>query len=111
MKNIIRVFVLSLALISTSGYGYLLVGFSGVSCVKWTKERNAQSVRSAQLEAWITGFLSGFNYSGVERVDILKGNDADGLLAWVDKHCSKNPLKNLGNTAEVLTVKLVLTQY
>jgi hypothetical protein len=66
-----------------------LIGPIGFSCGKWTNAPIGTDER-AQLEMWVTGYLSGLNMES--STDFLRDRDADGLTAWIDNYCRRNPL-------------------
>jgi hypothetical protein len=60
-----------------------VIGPIGFSCGKWTNAPIDTGER-AQLEMWVTGYLSGLNMESSP--DFLRDRDADGLTAWIDNY-------------------------
>jgi hypothetical protein len=61
------------------------------------------------MEQWVVGFLSGINWTGgaaADVPDLIKGQDFDGLMAWVDNYCRAHPLTKLGDASGELLVEL-----
>jgi hypothetical protein len=44
---------------------------------------------------WVLGFLTAYNWYGEGTGKILRGTDAQGAFAWIDKHCRDNPTESL----------------
>src|SRR5580704_10978413 len=71
----------------------IIIGVGALSCGQWLTDR--QGLHSAQpMEAWITGYLSGFN-SYVLHGDITKNIDNAGLFSWIDDYCHAHPLDDI----------------
>jgi hypothetical protein len=89
-----------------------MMGQGGASCGLWTQYHpQKENVVAASLEAWVLGYLSATNlWLGVMAknpdADILKGQDRDGLMAWVDNYCAKNPLEKINTAAQELGKEL-----
>ena len=66
-----------------------VIGPLGFSCGKWINTPK-QTGEYEALKAWVTGYLSGTNMAS--SVDFLRGRDADGVTAWIDNYCRRNPL-------------------
>ena len=62
----------------------------GFSCGKWTNAPKRTPEREI-YEKWVLGYLSGIN---VEHTgpDFLRDRDTDGMKAWIDNYCRRNPL-------------------
>jgi hypothetical protein len=70
-----------------------VIGAGTLSCSQWLTDR--QGLHSAQdIEAWITGYLSGFD-AYVLHGDITRGSNNDGLFAWIDDYCHAHPLDDV----------------
>jgi len=106
MKNIIKVLVLATVLVSTSGYGAMMLGQGGKSCDTWAKDRKEASVITFTNQAWVLGYLSATNSYGYEK-DFLKGSDNAELFIWIDNYCNQHPLKDIDDASNAL-VKVLL---
>src|SRR5262245_54002954 len=69
--------------------GKTVIGPPGFSCGKWTNtpKRTADHER---LKQWIFGYLSGANIES-GGADFLRDKNADGMTAWIDNYCRRNP--------------------
>jgi hypothetical protein len=83
----------------------IYVGAGDESCGSWTAARKTTTVKSLELTSWFFGFMSGANLAAP--FDILKGTDAEGLLAWTDNYCAHNPLAKIVGAANALGIELI----
>jgi hypothetical protein len=60
------------------------------SCSKWTNVPK-RSTDHEILKGWALGFISGMNWENADG-DFLQGRDVDGVTAWIDNYCGRNPL-------------------
>jgi hypothetical protein len=68
----------------------MIIGAGTLSCGQWLTDR--QGLHSAQdIEAWITGYLSGFG-AYVLHGDITRGSNKEALFGWIDDYCHAHPL-------------------
>lgn len=103
MINLIKVFILSAALVSTSGYGVIVAGHGGSSCGVWTEVRSeVKTIRKYTYHAWLLGYLSGANTWGSLGQDIIENNDNAGLYGWMDNYCKENPLVMISDAVDEL---------
>jgi hypothetical protein len=79
---------------------------SGPSCGRWTSAPKHSHEREV-FSKWIFGFVSGVNWAGDStKADFLRGRDADGLTAWVDNYCRRNPLHDIMQATRELVNEL-----
>jgi len=91
-KNIISaIFLISF---STGIVAAPIKGSGAASCGSWLKERRNGT---AQIDLnWVLGFISAYNHY----IDSSSGNkvfgstDIEGVAAWMDNYCGRNPLSN-----------------
>jgi hypothetical protein len=85
------------------------------SCGDWLRFRSFESgpkntsevSSSYQLQAWLDGYLSGFNRAGLGGIDFLASQPSGAALtAWVDNYCRSKPLNVLADAAEALIREL-----
>jgi hypothetical protein len=76
----------------------------GSSCDKWINAPEDTGER-AQLRQWVLGYLSGINLESRD-ADFLRGRDADGLTAWIDSYCQRNPQHPLPQAVYQLILEL-----
>jgi hypothetical protein len=92
--------------------GQTVMGAGTISCGEWLRLRsfegragNIKELASLyQAQAWVDGFVSGINSSGI---DILASRpDSAALYAWMDNYCRSNPLNFVGAGAMALANEL-----
>jgi hypothetical protein len=83
--------------------GRTMIGPLNFSCDKWTNTPK-DSDEHEVLQLWVFGYLSGINT--VSSTDFLRGRDADGLTAWIDNYCRRNPLHAITQALYALTNEL-----
>jgi hypothetical protein len=78
----------------------------GFSCGKWTNTPK-RSPERVVYEKWVFGYLSGINimHTGPDWL-ALPGRDVDGLKAWIDNYCRRNPLHPVTQAAHELIKEL-----
>ena len=93
--------VLGFAIASTLATGAfaqtrMVYGAGMVSCGEWQQYRSSgDKPNSYQAQAWIDGFLSGYNSAG-EGPDFLTPKPSSiAYYAWVDNYCRERPLDTL----------------
>jgi hypothetical protein len=82
------------AMDGASAQGRSVYGFASFSCGQWQQLRTAKDVGSLQLEAYVAGYLSGYNMASTGP-DFIAGSPNDkgvGFYAWIDNYCRSNPL-------------------
>ena len=77
-----------------------------ISCGNWVIFRKDMGWEDATTAAWISGFLTGFNLAMPDMYSIRGNTDLESIYLWMDKYCSENPLKNLHNGMQQLTIEL-----
>ncbi len=83
------------------------VGWSS-SCGLWTQVRKTSSPERGLSEQWVAGYLSAANEIDLPDIpDLLKGEDFDRLLAWIDGYCHEHPLDRLYQAASRLEGELI----
>jgi hypothetical protein len=86
-------------------------GAGTLSCGQWQQSRagstNRDKGNSFQLQAWIDGFLSGYNLAD-DSPDFLKGMPDGGTSFhfWIDNYCKNKPLDTLVIAATALKDEL-----
>jgi hypothetical protein len=91
------VLLASPAMAQDDGLRSAAIGGAGTdACSAWTADRDATSESARQASQrrieWVSGFFSAVNLF-TERSGSLHGSidDRDGMLAWIDDYCRKNP--------------------
>jgi hypothetical protein len=81
--------------------GQTIMGAGMISCGEWLRLRsfvsrgqNFKELASAyQAQAWVDGFISGFNYRDHIGPDLLASRpDGAAMYAWIDNYCRSKPL-------------------
>jgi hypothetical protein len=70
-------------------------GSGATSCGSWIKERKNGTASFDQN--WLLGFMSGYNHYKDDRTTkngIFGSTDNEGIAAWMDNYCEKNPLSD-----------------
>ena len=110
----IRILLLGFALvIAAAGGAYAqdktVYGFVGKSCGEWQEHRTANDVGSAQFQAYVDGFLSGYNMAS-DSPDLLAATPNDkgvSLYIWIDNYCRDKPLNVLSQALMALKQALL----
>ena len=94
---------------SASAQGRTVYGFAMNSCGQWQQYRTAKDVASAHLEAYVDGFLSGYNMAS-DSPDLLAATPNDkgvSLYIWIDNYCRDKPLNVLSQALMALKQALL----
>ena len=88
-----------------AGGTFQVFGVATTSCGKYISHFN--DVRWKVLyRNWVTGFMTGVNYSSKDIDDISGGLDSDALLKFIYNYCEENPLKTVSDGAHYLVQEL-----
>lgn len=66
-----------------------------ISCENWVIYRNQMGWEEAGAEAWISGFMTAFNFATTSLYSIRGNVDHQDIYLWMDKYCQANPLNNI----------------
>jgi hypothetical protein len=81
-------------------------GPGGVTCGEWQQHRSTRNTAVFQLEAWVAGFLSGYNLAS--DIDFLAPKATEvAYYAWIDNYCRQNPLNRVSEAATALKDELI----
>lgn len=81
------------------GGGYWeAIGLGNMSCEEFTVKTKDESYRELGA-VWLSGFMSGVNFTSEDVYDITWGEDLYVLTDLVIKRCSENPKKLLSDIA------------
>ena len=103
MKKIISVLLLSVLFSASASAEFMIYGQGSSSCGEWVAENKKDSKEYYRLTDWLTGFITGFNYSGKAQ---LKKTDYDAMFLFVTNYCNANPLDRVSKAAGALVVAL-----
>lgn len=88
---------------------YMVFGPGVSSCGEWTNLRRERS--DYGISGWLTGYISAYNSLPNGISNIAQGTDVEGMLAWVDNYCAKNPLDKISTAASALVDELLTRSY
>ena len=108
MRRLLMLLPVVLVLGATTGAAlarqkYTTYGHGTRSCGDWLSDRKKQDWEALVKEAWVTGFVSGVGYASSTA---LKQTDTEGLLSFIDRHCTDHPLDLLVEATTKLTTEL-----
>jgi len=107
MKKILAAVAIMLVLnIAYAGSTPKVTGQGNVLCDSWTEARKQNGMNRLSYQAWVQGFLSGINWSGVIYTDFLKDDDYGDWFVWMDNYCLINPHKRIVDGASTLVLEL-----
>lgn len=107
MKTILASLIAFSVLYSASAYSISVRGHGVQSCAKWTNDRKGElTVDTVANIAWVTGYLSGLNYSDAVLTDVLKDQNSKVLYSWIDNYCAQNPRKRIHHACNALINEL-----
>lgn len=74
---------------------YWIYGVGRQNCSTFLEARKAGGMEEVSYKNWIMGYLTALNYTLPQTYDILGESDIHGALAWLDRHCAKQPTDTL----------------
>jgi len=87
------------------GGGYWeAIGLGNMSCEEFVAKSKDESYRELGA-VWLSGFMSGVNFTSEDVYDITWGEDLYVLTDLVITRCSENPKKLLSNVATEMVYK------
>ena len=107
-RTSLLVFVLGITTHGASAQNRAVYGAAMVSCGQWQQTRtNGDKGTEFQLQAWIDGYLSGYNVA-TTGADFLASKPASvALYIWIDNYCRDKPLDVLVQAAGALKNELL----
>ena len=105
IRTLLLGFAVVIAADGASAQGRTVYGFSSTSCGQWLQARTAKNRASPQLQAYVDGFLSGYNFAADEP-DFLASMPHDkgaSFHIWIDDYCKGKPDNDL--TEAVVALK------
>jgi hypothetical protein len=83
-----------------------VIGIGRVSCGVWLEVRakrdSAMDVRFTQFREWIGGYLTAYNVHIHANGNVSAPTDSEGMYAWLDNYCQKNPTVSVMQSVEQL---------
>jgi hypothetical protein len=85
-------------------------GAGMISCADWVRYRSiGDKPNSYQAQAWVDGFLSGYNVADDANVNFLEPSQSTiARYAWIDNYCGPKPLDNLVQAVIALKNELLV---
>jgi hypothetical protein len=78
-----------------------------VTCAEWHQYRSTRNKpASLQLQAWIDGFLSGYNTASESKDFIAPRPESIAYYDWIDSYCDLNPLNRVMQAVMALKAEL-----
>jgi hypothetical protein len=79
------------------------------SCGAWVAARDHKGSYKTQLEAWVSGMMSGLASAKcvAPGTELLHDVDAATVFNWMDNYCRSHPRQNLSDGASVLEGELL----
>jgi hypothetical protein len=85
----------------------VVYGAGMVTCGEWQRFRSTgNKPASLQLQAWIDGFLSGYNTASEDKDIIAPKPESIAYYAWIDNYCGQNPLNKVMQAVMALQSEL-----
>jgi hypothetical protein len=109
----IRTLLLGLVLVMAAAGGAVaegraVYGAGLVSCGQWLQYRTTgDKGNSFQLQAWIDGYLSGYNVASTDPDFLASQPAAVALYIWIDNYCRDKPLDVLTQAVTALKKELL----
>lgn len=110
MRNILKLLLLAMMLVSTAAFGQTVQGAGLHSCGRWASERQVTDLPKIAYQQWVVGYLSAVNTWGKTKKDILKNVNNEKLYLWVDRYCRENSQKTIADAVTALTIELISSQ-
>ena len=96
MKRILSTYLLTIFLLSSNlakadvygGGEWEVIGIGNIPCEQFLKKFNKGSFRES-ISDWVSGFMSGVNYSSKGVYDITNGDDIKITMKLIEKYCEK----------------------
>jgi len=70
-------------------------GLAAASCSSFVEERAKQSRPYAEAMAWLTGFISAYNYQAPDTYDVAPWQSAELLSSLLASYCKAHPKESL----------------
>lgn len=83
-----------------------VIGTGTGTCGTLDEDRAGNSLGYNLETQWVVGYMSGF--ADRSHLDLLKGLDWGGVVAWVDRYCSEHPLAPLMTATQALATTLTI---
>jgi hypothetical protein len=106
MRTIRAAVVGGLALFSPTADATSILGSGGASCGTWTADRQRNESKSQLNQAWVLGYVSGYNVHKSSDDGMTKPMDTRSMMLWIDNWCDANPTRDIADAAKALIEEL-----
>ena len=105
--NPIRAAMIAVLVLFTPATGATtILGSGGASCGTWTGDRQRNEARSQLNQAWVLGYVSGYNIHKSAQDGMTKPMDTRTMMLWIDNYCDANPTRDISDAAKALIDEL-----
>ncbi len=78
--------------------------YGRLSCGKYLDARKANDTLG--YVGWLAGYVTAANFYAPNTFDLLGSTDMPSALAWLEKHCRENPLRDFQVSVRNLLIEL-----
>ena len=103
----LNIFFINTVFAKESVYGggeWEVIGIGNLPCEKYLENIKYDTYKDAVFN-WVSGFMSGVNFSTTGVYDITNGDDIEIVMKLIERYCQKNHLNQL-----VKLLQITLTQ-
>ncbi len=101
MKTSIRIIAAAAICLATQSSFAHFTTLGEPDCGQWLAEK------TPTRRAWVLGYVSGLNLSGIEKMNVLGATSAEQIYAWMDNYCRQNPLDDVTHGGNKLFFELL----
>ena len=105
MSSMRAALVFTLVLFSSATNATIL-GSGAASCGTWTGDRQRNEARSQLNQAWVLGYVTGYNVYKSAQENVTKPMDTRAMMLWIDNYCDANPSRDIADAAKALIDEL-----
>jgi hypothetical protein len=73
-----------------------------------TNRSRGKELESFRCSVCLAGYITAYDEWSAGPSDITRDTDFNGVLAWIDDYCAKNPLETIATAASDLVVTLLM---
>jgi hypothetical protein len=83
-----------------------ILGSGAASCGTWSADRQRNEARSQLNQAWVLGYVTGYNIYKSTQDSVTKPMDTRAMMLWIDNYCDANPDRDIADAAKALIDEL-----
>jgi hypothetical protein len=106
MSSIRAALIIALVLISPASRAMTILGSGAASCGTWSADRQRNEARSQLNQAWVLGYVTGYNIYKSTQDSVTKPMDTRAMMLWIDNYCDANPDRDIADAAKALIDEL-----